>query len=202
MAVDPARSPSSNRGWPAAEQAFGPAGAGHRQARRPVTFDYRPAARPRPRAGTCSRGGSSAAAAAGTSSGTTPTGTRRGRSGSRPHRRRRRPDGRPTRRLRDPGAMSTPPRSSPVRPRSTRAPGPAVVPASREGAGYGLRRRARTVTELGDGLGPRHARRRPTPRRLAGEVLAHGRADVVVEEPRAHARAGRARPSRPWRRAP
>jgi proteasome accessory factor B len=63
---------------------------------------------------------------------------------------------------------------------STRTPMPAVVRV-REGAGYGLRRRAQSVTDLGDGW-DRVTLTTTDPENLAREVLAHG-VDVVVEEP-------------------
>ena len=63
---------------------------------------------------------------------------------------------------------------------NARAAIPAVVRV-REGAGYGLRRRAQSVVDLGDGW-DRVTLTTTDPETFAREVLAHG-VDVVVEEP-------------------
>ena len=65
-------------------------------------------------------------------------------------------------------------------PVNTRTAVPAVVRV-REGAGYGLRRRAQSVADLGDGW-DRVTLTTTDPENFAREVLAHG-VDVVVEEP-------------------
>ncbi len=62
-----------------------------------------------------------------------------------------------------------------------RRPPQGAVLRVREGAGYGLRRRATQVTSLGDGW-DRVELTTTDEERLAREVLAHG-VDVVVEEP-------------------